>query len=663
MTTTHTTTSTSPSTTTTSSASASFLDMTDFHANLEKDQQWIQGLYKYPSDFGISEFVDQFYHYQQEARPRRTLHPHSTTTLAGGGGTTTSTLEYFPFSTHDLLAHPLVYFLHTQETMFTDAMELEVTSYIPYRDSKLTRVLQPSLSGNARISVICTLSSSLHHLDESLSTLQFATRVKRIVVQPQPKSLSEHGLLQKYKEEIEQLKSKVIEMNHHFEKERELEERTRALEKEKFTEVISQHQMIRNTLKQRIDHLSRLILLSGQNNVELPPTPPTSPSSDNPAIPFDPTPTVQHLQQTILHQHQKLKELEIVIKDLEDQKEQLKKNHLEELQGWKDQVLSSTSPRPSTSTSLHEDKSTSISSDFPLLFQDTDPMNMVQPLTFHSHEVQTDGSGVEDPVIPPFVQETHPIIDPMPSLPVRLNMTESKDAWTAMSIEEIPLTSSKSTQVMEEPPLTQEEKETHPSESTPPSVPSFSTPSTQEDLNSTFVKDLNITTATLALPLSQESNLRSSSNEPSSSVEMTLDECKTQLTLLQQRLDEERTEQVSIVEALQKQIQWMHEDTKYWKNMADACTLQVEHMDEQMLTQATLHQGTYQQLETIQTQLKHLIHQNKALQSQYQEQMESLQTELDLTRMEVNLLNLMRSTPTFHFYKPVKDPLDPLDGK
>ncbi|KAJ1504811.1 hypothetical protein HMI55_001941 [Coelomomyces lativittatus] len=127
MTTTHTTTSTSPSTTTTSSASASFLDMTDFHANLEKDQQWIQGLYKYPSDFGISEFVDQFYHYQQEARPRRTLHPHSTTTLAGGGGTTTSTLEYFPFSTHDLLAHPLVYFLHTQETMFTDAMELEVT--------------------------------------------------------------------------------------------------------------------------------------------------------------------------------------------------------------------------------------------------------------------------------------------------------------------------------------------------------------------------------------------------------------------------------------------------------------------------------------------------------------------------------------------------------
>lgn len=55
------------------------------------------------------------------------------------------------------------------------------SSHIPYRDSKLTRILQSSLSGNARIAVICTISPSHLNLEESQNTLKFAARVKRIV--------------------------------------------------------------------------------------------------------------------------------------------------------------------------------------------------------------------------------------------------------------------------------------------------------------------------------------------------------------------------------------------------------------------------------------------------------------------------------------------------
>ncbi|RUS30321.1 hypothetical protein BC938DRAFT_479553 [Jimgerdemannia flammicorona] len=55
------------------------------------------------------------------------------------------------------------------------------SGHIPYRDSKLTRILQSSLSGNARISVICTMSPSALAMEESHNTLKFAARVKKVV--------------------------------------------------------------------------------------------------------------------------------------------------------------------------------------------------------------------------------------------------------------------------------------------------------------------------------------------------------------------------------------------------------------------------------------------------------------------------------------------------
>lgn len=57
--------------------------------------------------------------------------------------------------------------------------------HIPYRDSKLTRILQSSLGGNTRTSIICTITPAMLHIDETLSTLRFANRAKKISNKPE----------------------------------------------------------------------------------------------------------------------------------------------------------------------------------------------------------------------------------------------------------------------------------------------------------------------------------------------------------------------------------------------------------------------------------------------------------------------------------------------
>jgi kinesin family protein 5 len=55
------------------------------------------------------------------------------------------------------------------------------SQHIPYRDSKLTRILQQSLGGNSRTTLIICSSSSSYNQIETLSTLRFGKRAKSIV--------------------------------------------------------------------------------------------------------------------------------------------------------------------------------------------------------------------------------------------------------------------------------------------------------------------------------------------------------------------------------------------------------------------------------------------------------------------------------------------------
>ncbi|KAL1218568.1 Kinesin-like protein KIN-7B [Cardamine amara subsp. amara] len=52
--------------------------------------------------------------------------------------------------------------------------------HVPYRDSKLTRILQNSLGGNARTAIICTISPALSHVEQTKKTLSFAMSAKEV---------------------------------------------------------------------------------------------------------------------------------------------------------------------------------------------------------------------------------------------------------------------------------------------------------------------------------------------------------------------------------------------------------------------------------------------------------------------------------------------------
>lgn len=83
-------------------------------------------------------------------------------------------------------------------------------SHIPYRDSKLTRLLQESLGGKAKTCIIATLSPSQLAIDESMSTLEYAHRAKSIKNQPTANQrMTKKVVLKEYCAEIEQLRAQL----------------------------------------------------------------------------------------------------------------------------------------------------------------------------------------------------------------------------------------------------------------------------------------------------------------------------------------------------------------------------------------------------------------------------------------------------------------------
>ncbi|VDM22226.1 unnamed protein product [Hydatigera taeniaeformis] len=79
--------------------------------------------------------------------------------------------------------------------------------HVPYRDSKLTRLLQDSLGGNTKTLMIACLSPADNNYDETLSTLRYANRAKNIKNKPVINEDPKDALLRQYQEEIARLKA------------------------------------------------------------------------------------------------------------------------------------------------------------------------------------------------------------------------------------------------------------------------------------------------------------------------------------------------------------------------------------------------------------------------------------------------------------------------
>ena len=93
--------------------------------------------------------------------------------------------------------------LLTLEKVIAALTEKKAPAHIPYRDSKLTQILQPSLSGEARVSVICTINPSPLAVQESTTTLKFAQRVKKVTLHAEKNEIvGDKALLIRYEQTV-----------------------------------------------------------------------------------------------------------------------------------------------------------------------------------------------------------------------------------------------------------------------------------------------------------------------------------------------------------------------------------------------------------------------------------------------------------------------------
>ncbi|KAJ3744704.1 kinesin 2 [Lentinula detonsa] len=88
---------------------------------------------------------------------------------------------------------------------------VDKAQHVPYRESKLTRILQDSLGGRTKTSIIATISPARSNLEETLSTLDYAMSAKSIRNKPEiNQRMTRNSLLKEYIAEIERLKADVL---------------------------------------------------------------------------------------------------------------------------------------------------------------------------------------------------------------------------------------------------------------------------------------------------------------------------------------------------------------------------------------------------------------------------------------------------------------------
>ncbi|XP_031732816.1 kinesin-like protein KIF3B [Anarrhichthys ocellatus] len=83
------------------------------------------------------------------------------------------------------------------------------SSHIPYRDSKLTRLLQDSLGGNARTVMVANIGPASYNVEETLTTLRYSNRAKNIKNKPRINEDPKDALLREFQEEIARLKEQL----------------------------------------------------------------------------------------------------------------------------------------------------------------------------------------------------------------------------------------------------------------------------------------------------------------------------------------------------------------------------------------------------------------------------------------------------------------------
>jgi len=84
--------------------------------------------------------------------------------------------------------------------------------YIPFRDSKLTRLLKDSLGGNCRTTMIAAISPSSLSFEDTYNTLSYANRTRNIKINATRKAIPVHTNIGQLRDKVEQLNAQIIEL-------------------------------------------------------------------------------------------------------------------------------------------------------------------------------------------------------------------------------------------------------------------------------------------------------------------------------------------------------------------------------------------------------------------------------------------------------------------
>ncbi len=195
--------------------------------------------------------------------------------------------------------------------------DVKARSHIPYRDSKLTRLLEDSLGGNCKTTMMAMVSPSYTCFSETLSSLKFANRAKNIKNNAKiNEDVDQRALLRKYEAELKSLRKELEEKSKNvMNKETlcKLEEERRRAEEDKAAvirvlETRSREYMREKEEKRKLEEKIRMMssqMLVGGKKIE-----------DTP----------QFRSALEEHQRQMHKEYEVKLQELEHEREQIEED-------------------------------------------------------------------------------------------------------------------------------------------------------------------------------------------------------------------------------------------------------------------------------------------------------------------------------------------------
>ncbi|CAH0559378.1 unnamed protein product [Brassicogethes aeneus] len=135
------------------------------------------------------------------------------------------------------------------------------TTHIPYRNSKLTRLLQDSLGGNSLTAMVAMVSASELDYDETINTLMYADRVKQ-VKNYLTVNVEKNSVIKQFEVKIHELEAQLNTLNNNSK-----EKRTRSKTKIHDEQLLDVEYQKRELLT-KINMIQKKILVGGENLVE-----------------------------------------------------------------------------------------------------------------------------------------------------------------------------------------------------------------------------------------------------------------------------------------------------------------------------------------------------------------------------------------------------------